>query len=73
MEKINIFFGIHAPHDASARSDRAAPLAISLAVFHTGMAVRSRKMFNWLSPFSVFDTREGRRLIIGERYIGGRE
>jgi hypothetical protein len=35
--------------------DRAARLAISLEVFQTRMAVRSRTVFIWLSPFSGFD------------------
>jgi hypothetical protein len=38
-------------------SDRAAWLAISLEVFQPRMAVRSRALFIWLSPFSVFDAR----------------
>jgi hypothetical protein len=53
-------------------SDRAVPLAISLEVFQPPLVVRSRTLFIWLSPFSVFEEREERPLIIGERFIARR-
>jgi hypothetical protein len=46
----HLCFEIHAPRDASARSDRAS-LATSLEAFQPRMAVRSRTMFNWFRPF----------------------
>jgi hypothetical protein len=75
-KKINIVFFKFARRAmlplAMMDSDRATPLAISLEVFQPPFGSAHRTLFIWLSPFSVFEAREERPLIIGERCIARR-